>query len=557
MIGYRVKSTDAELLRSYAEDGSETAFTEMVERHVDLVYGAAMRQAWGDAALAEDLTQAVFTAMARQAGALSQHPVLSGWLYNYVRYQAANHRRAEQRRKKREQAAMNMDPDETIEEADSLWEEVKPVLDDAMDGLAEQDRNAVLLRFYENQSLREVGAALGLSENAARMRVARALTKLRNLLSQRGVGSSTAGLARALGVDAACCAPSGLAATVATNALAATAGVGATTALATIMSMTKVKAGLAAAVLTAGLGIVGVQESRVSKLREENATLQTKVADLAPLRAEIERLKRTVANSDPDEERERSVLEIAGLRGRLTMAQAKIRALEAQSPDTSETADTAAPKPQEDTGPEAEAPQMNALMRAGLRVAIERETVGKLPRLTERLALTPAQEQAARGILQRGFDARLNLTTNMLAGKVTPEWIRENPAAATDPMAEVLALLTPEQQAAYEEYQQEEKVATARMGANGEVLEMQQAALGLTQEQQDQAYAALYQLRMNPTASPPSDAGSPGAPDQWWHVDRKVTALEQVLTPAQLVQYRRILEQKMKLMISILPDRKP
>ena len=106
MIGYRVKSTDAELLRSYAEDGSEAAFTELVERHVDLVYGAAVRQAWGDLTLAEDLTQAVFTAMARQAGTLIRHPVLSGWLYKYVRYLAANHHRADQRRQRREQATI-------------------------------------------------------------------------------------------------------------------------------------------------------------------------------------------------------------------------------------------------------------------------------------------------------------------------------------------------------------------------------------------------------------------------------------------------------------------
>lgn len=556
MIVCRVKLTDSELLRSYAEDGSEAAFTELVKRHVDLVYGTAMRQAWGDATLAEDLTQSVFTAMARKAGELSKHPVPSGWLYKYVRYLAANHHRADQRRINREQASIKMDTPNSSDDGDSLWEEVKPVLDDAMDGLNDQDRNAVVLRFYQDQSLREVGAALGLSENAARMRVARALTKLRDLLAQRGVSSSSTGLAAALVAGATFSAPAGMAATVATNALAATACATTTTTAATvttIMSMTKVKAGLAAVVVTAGLGVTALQESRVRQLSRENAALQTKVAELPSLRAQNERLKGAIAASDSDEEQGKTELEIAGLRGRLTLAMARIRELETPPP-----IDAADPKPQAKPETAAEAPKMTALMRAGVRVAIERETLGKLPRLTERLGLSPEQEQAAQRIMQRGFDARLALTTNMLAGNLTPEWILKNKALALDPMKEIQALLTPEQKVAYEEHKQEEKVATARVAANGELLEMQQASLALSQEQQDQVYDALYQLRMGPRTIPRSaPADQSGSKDQWWFVDRKVDALKEVLTPAQLEQYRQMLEQKRKLMNSIMPKLKP
>lgn len=554
MIVYRVKATDAELLRRYAENGSEAAFAELVKRHVDLVYGAAMRAAWGDATLAEDLTQTVFTAMARQAGELSKHPVLSGWLYKYARNLAANHHRADQRRRNREQASIKMNTPDTSAEADSLWEEIKPVLDDAMDGLNDKDRDAVVLRFYEEQSLRDVGAALGLSENAARMRIARALTKLRDLLGQRGVSSSTAGLAAALVVGGTFSAPSGMAATVATNALAATAGVSTTTTatLTTIMSMTKVKVGVAAVVVTAGIGVTTIQESRVRELSKENAQLQTKVTELAALPAEVERLKGKIADARPDEERHRTELEIAGLRGRLTMAQARIQELQTQP----NAVDTSKPPSNEEPESSAEAPKMNAIMRAGVRLGIERQTLAKLPPLTERLALSPEQQETARGILQRAFDTQLKLTTNMLAGNLTPEWIRENKDSVKDPMIEIQELLTPEQKAAYKEYREEEKIATARVAANGELLEMQQASLALSQEQQDQAYAALYDLRMGPRTIPASaPADETGSQDQWWFVDRKVTALKDVLTPAQLEQYRQMLEQKRKLMTSLMPTK--
>ena len=554
MIVYRVKLTDSELLRSYAEDGSEAAFAELVQRHVDLVYGAAMRQSWGDATLAEDLTQSVFTAMARKAGELSKHPVLSGWLYKYVRHLAANHHRADQRRKNREQASIKMNTPDSSDDADSLWEEVKPVLDDAMDGLDDKDRNAVVLRFYENQSLRAVGSALGLSENAARMRVGRALTKLRDLLAQRGVSSSASGLAKALGVGAvAFCAPSGMAATVASQALAATAGVGTvttTTTLTSIMSMTKVQAGLAAVVVTAGLGVATVQQSRVGALSRENARLQSQVTELSPLRAEVARLKNEVASSAPDVQQRKSQLEIAGLRGRLTMALARLRELETPPADTAQTNSDAGTEPEED----AVAPKVNVIMQAGMRMAMESQTLAKLPRLKERLGLSPEQEEAVRKILQRQFDQGLEMATNMFAGNLTQEDIMEKAKTGeiTDPRSEIQALLTPEQKTAYKEYEQEEHASMARLAANGELLQMQ-APLGLTQDQQDEVFKALYHqsldMKLNP---PPTNPDGPNSTMQWM-VDQKVKALEKVLSPEQLKKYREMQEQQMKMAISLMP----
>src|SRR5947199_8048325 len=216
-------ATDTDLLRSYARDRSESAFTELVQRHINLVHSAALREAHGDASMAEDVTQAVFAELARKASSLFRHPALAGWLYTCVRRMTANVRRAEDRRQRREQEAQTMNEPLTSDPSESIWRQVKPVLDDVMHELGETDRTAVVLRFFEERSLKEVGLALGLNENAARMRVDRALEKLRDLLAKRGITSTAAGIATAIAAGAVVSAPTALTASVVTGALAATA----------------------------------------------------------------------------------------------------------------------------------------------------------------------------------------------------------------------------------------------------------------------------------------------------------------------------------------------
>src|ERR1700722_4312114 len=99
---------DGELLRRYAEAGSEAAFAELVQRYVDLVYSAALRQVNGDAHLAQDVSQAVFTDLARKAAALSRHEVLTGWLYTGTHFAATKAVRSESRRRTHEQGARAM-----------------------------------------------------------------------------------------------------------------------------------------------------------------------------------------------------------------------------------------------------------------------------------------------------------------------------------------------------------------------------------------------------------------------------------------------------------------
>jgi RNA polymerase sigma factor (sigma-70 family) len=213
---------DHELLRHFARTNSEDAFAELVKRHVNLVYSAALRQVNGDDHLARDIAQTVFTDLARKAGSLARRENLAGWLYTSAHFAAAKAVRGETRRRDREEKFMREPTHETAPDAD--WEKIRPTLDDAMHELKESDRAAILLRYFENRQFAEVGAKLGLNENAARMRVERALEKLRAVFAKRGITTATT-LAAVISVNAVQVVPGNLAATLTATALA-TAGTG-------------------------------------------------------------------------------------------------------------------------------------------------------------------------------------------------------------------------------------------------------------------------------------------------------------------------------------------
>jgi RNA polymerase sigma factor (sigma-70 family) len=188
-----------------------------VERYTRLVYSTALRQV-DDAHAAQDITQLVFTHLAQKAGALSRRVVIGGWLYRDAVFTASKYRRSMQRRRVREEEAARM-TDQSVEDAASTWNQVAPFVDEALERLGENDRNAIVLRFFEGQPLRSVGDALGISEDAARMRVDRAVEKLRRFLVGRGVAVSAAGLAAILGTSIASAAPENMAPSIAANAL--------------------------------------------------------------------------------------------------------------------------------------------------------------------------------------------------------------------------------------------------------------------------------------------------------------------------------------------------
>jgi RNA polymerase sigma factor (sigma-70 family) len=186
---------DLELLRQYVEKQSDAAFETLVKRHVNLVYSAALRSV-ESAQEAEEITQAVFVILARKAQSLRKETILSGWLYQTARLTAANFRRGEIRRARREKEAHMQS---LVNEPESNpWPQVAPLLDQAMGGLNKEDRNAIVLRFFENKRLSEVGHAFGTTEDAAKMRVSRALEKLRKFFTKRGITLSTAVLAEAV-----------------------------------------------------------------------------------------------------------------------------------------------------------------------------------------------------------------------------------------------------------------------------------------------------------------------------------------------------------------------
>jgi RNA polymerase sigma factor (sigma-70 family) len=249
--------TDAELLRKYAEEGSEAAFGELVRRHLRLVYSAAVRQTGGDTSLAEDVAQTVFIILARQAPALVHHETLAGWLHTSVRHTTLRSLRDRRRRQAREQKAFDMD---TPEAPKVCWDEVKPWLDEAVGQLNETDRNAVLLRYFQGRSHHEVGEALGQTEDAARVRVVRAVEKLRRYFAQRGIVTTEAMLGATILANGTETLPAGLAARISAVAAGAMATMGwSSLMLRMILLTTKTKIAMAAAVvLVAGVAALSL-----------------------------------------------------------------------------------------------------------------------------------------------------------------------------------------------------------------------------------------------------------------------------------------------------------
>lgn len=202
---------DSELLRRYVDDQDEGSFTQLLQRHVNLVYSTALRQIGDDSGAAEEVTQTVFADLARKSTRLRNHPSLAGWLYSSVRLAAVEHRRREGRRQIREARFASMIDTLSSPTSPPEWSRIRPVLDEAMTQLSASDRDAILLRYFEGQSHADIGRQLGVSENTARMRISRALETLREVLGKRGVVTSAGeALAVLLAHHAVGAAPAGL-----------------------------------------------------------------------------------------------------------------------------------------------------------------------------------------------------------------------------------------------------------------------------------------------------------------------------------------------------------
>ncbi|MDB6032132.1 MAG: hypothetical protein JWM16_2470 [Verrucomicrobiales bacterium] len=315
-----------QLLAEYVKTGSEPAFRELVTRYVGLVYSAAIRIVNGDTHLAEDISQTVFTDLAQKARTLSSEVMLGGWLHRHTCFVAAKALRTDRRRQNRERLSVEMDA--PSQNSDAELEMVAPILDEAINALGEEDRKAILLRFFEDRDFRSIGDSLGSSEEAARKRVARALDKLHALLGKRGFAFSAASLSAIIAQGALNAAPLGLSAAISTKALVAAAASGTGWSFLKLMASTKIKAGLASGVVLASavtsLIIHQQSETRLVAAERQLAQQAERAAELQSSQAKLTGRANPLSSQD---ELARMRAEVATLR----QQRAELANLEAES----------------------------------------------------------------------------------------------------------------------------------------------------------------------------------------------------------------------------------
>jgi RNA polymerase sigma factor (sigma-70 family) len=323
--------SDIQLLREYGEGRNEAAFTEIVARHTDLVYSSALRQV-NCPEVARDVVQGVFAALARAAQALCRgrddHASLAGWLYRSTRNVSLKLRRDEFRRQSRERQAMQ--EFEPVAEIVPDWDRLRPVLDEAMSGLSDADHDALVLRYFRNQELRAVGAALGVSEDAAQKRVSRALERLRSEFKRRGVPATVEALAAGVSANAITAAPAGLAASAAAAALASsTMGAGTALGPSKLMAMMtpRIRFGVACAVVTSALVIpLLLQRHAINTLRRANVRLSNQGQQTIGLSNEHKWPSQFVAGATSFSEPKRELLKLRGQVGLLRQELAALKA---------------------------------------------------------------------------------------------------------------------------------------------------------------------------------------------------------------------------------------
>lgn len=264
--------TDSLLLKAYVERGLEAGFNELVHRHVDLVYSAAIRMV-RDPHLAEDVTQGAFIALARQASELVERATLGGWLHRTAQNIAAQTVRTIERRRAREQEAFAMS-EQTLTSPDVRWEQIEPHLDAALGELNDADRDAVALRYFHKKSAAEIATILGVSDDAAQKRVNRAVDKLREVLAKNKITIGAGSLGILISANAVQAAPAGLAA----NILAATSGL--TLTAGTTMIQKLFIAGFAAVAIGGGIYSFHLQK-QIAALQEQQTSLNQQIAQLS------------------------------------------------------------------------------------------------------------------------------------------------------------------------------------------------------------------------------------------------------------------------------------
>ena len=330
-------TSDLDLLGQFTRDHSQDAFTALVNRHVNLVYSAALRQVRSPQ-LAEEVAQSVFTDLARNAGKLKPDTILTAWLYQVARRTAIDVVRRESRRQLREEIATEMNAmNATVND----WTHIEPLLDDAMSALDDTDRAAVLLRYFENKSLREVGATLGTSDDAAQKRVGRAVERLREYFTKRGVTVGASGLVIVISANAVQAAPVGLAVTISAATVLAGTAVSTSTVIAATkaIAMTTLQKTLITATIAAAVGARIYEVRQASTWKDQAQTLQQQQAPLTKQIRELQRerddaMNRLAALQDEIAKVKSNNMELLKLRGEVAQLR---RNTQPQSNDPIET----------------------------------------------------------------------------------------------------------------------------------------------------------------------------------------------------------------------------
>lgn len=437
MLG-EMTANDLDLLGQFIREQSQEAFTALVTRHLGLVYSAALRQV-RSAHLAEEVCQAVFTNLACNAAKLKPDTILTAWLYQVACHTAIDVVRREARRQAREQIAVQM----SATDQPTDWSHIEPLLDEALQSLEDRDRAAVLLRYFENKSLREVGEALGASEDAAQKRVSRAVERMRDFFARRKVAVSTSALAALLSAHALQAAPAGLAGTIAAGAVATSIALSQSTAIAvtkTIAMTTLQKIGIS--VLAAGALVVGVYQARqVSKLRQQVQTLQLQQEQQVALSNRVEALQaerdratnalaELAAQAAAGKKSPGEVLKLRGEVGRLRQENAT---LGASSPLSKLTA----------------TPEAREIVRGQQKFGMGLLYKG----FTERAKLSSEQSDKLNNLLADHIMENVDLVTGMLRDKPPVDQIDQKFAAQRAALqGQVQELLGPDGAVQYQDY---------------------------------------------------------------------------------------------------------
>jgi hypothetical protein len=297
--------------------------------------------------------------------------------------------------------------------------------------------------------------------------------------------------------------------------------------------------------IAAVVAVVAWQKSRLRELAAENEQLRRAASEVVSLpeeasrtrsnevdRAELERLRQWQVQTQPE------LMRLRGMAGGAQRANTEADQLRAELARQDSNAGT-----NQIGGP------MGELMNHGMAQQVE----GRVSRMAARLHLTPEQAQGVREILMRQAEVASVGFQQVFGGKYNRA---EASKVVRNSEGQIKALLTAEQQAEYASYQQEEAASSARLVAHAEMFQMQ-STLGLTTEQQDRVFSALYEVSLNLLSGSPTQTFTNPVDQAQWAVGQKISALESVLTAEQLESYRQQQAVHLKLIRDIIGKLSP